>query len=242
MAAKKKQTGDALLTAALAIPRKEVRKLSFDLNFAKGQLRVGLQRAEKFRAELKKLYPGIEFDELLETLELCDRAIAQQRIVQKANSSGSIAERVNEALSWRRRLLPAAQILAESGLVNARALAAIVGGKGVNDNVRDVIDLVKLLAPQKAQVEKMLGTGAIDSAAAAAEAAVQSLSNGAAPSKDIEEAAELRDRYATLIVQRHDRLRAAFAVLVSYREAEQLAPPLIDGSRGKAAAPAAPSA
>jgi len=57
-------------------------------------------------------------------------------------------------------------------------------------------------------------------------------------------AANRRDRLATLVVLRHDRMRAAVAAVTSYREAPSLVPPLQDGSnpiRSVEEAPPTPS-
>lgn len=240
MAAKK--SGDVLLKAANDLREKEVSQLAFDPATAKAAVSDGLKRLAKHRAALKKGYPAFtqaEFDSLP---ELADRVAAQQRLVQKAVSGGVVAELVPPALEWRRALLPFAQSLAARGLLNAREVAAIATGTGTSDNLRDVLDLVKLLGAHKSKAESALGAGALSQAQAAAEAALGALSSGRGATEAVEAAADLRDRYATLLTRRHDRLRAALAAVTSYREAGALVPPLADGSRKKQpATPATPT-
>lgn len=240
--AAKKQAGDVLLKAANDLREKEVSQLSFDPATAKAAVSDGLKRLAKHRAALKKGHPAFDQTEFDSLPELADRVAAQQRLVQKAVSGGVVAELVPAALEWRRALLPFAQSLAARGQLDAREVAAVAAGSGTSDNLRDVLDLVKLLTSQKSKAESALGAGALSQAQSAAEAALGALSSGRGASEAVEAAADLRDRYATLLSRRHDRLRAALAAVTSYREAGSLVPPLVDGVRKKQpATPASPT-
>ncbi len=239
MAAKK--TGDVLLAAAMALKPKEVSRLAFDPIGAKAACRDGLTALKKFRSELQKNYKGFELDAFDELLALCDRTREQQRIVQKTTTTGTLAQLLPAVFAWRRKLLPLAQSLAESGEISIREVNAISKGSGNADQLSDVADLVALLTPLKAKVESMVGAGALSQALAASSAANEALGAGRAPTEAASDAAELRDRYATLIVLRHDRLRAAVAAVVGYREAEARVPPLADRTRTKTIAPPSPA-
>ncbi len=235
----KKQQGDAVKSAALALRPKEVGQLSFDPLYGKGATKKGLVFVDKYRAVLKKKYPGFDLSELDSLPELADRIAEQQRIVQKSSQAGSFTDLVPELTSWRRRLMSSAQALAETGAVDRKALAAIEKGSGPADLARDVADLVELLTPQRAKVEAFIG-GTLSAAKAIADAAIAALGGGATNEKAIATARDLRDRYASLFVARHDRLRSAIAAVTSYREAETLVPPLFPGNPGKK--PGAPPA
>ncbi|MBI5480557.1 MAG: hypothetical protein HY906_16995 [Deltaproteobacteria bacterium] len=142
--------------------------------------------------------------------------------------------------SWRRKRLPLARTLVEAAQLERRDVARIEAGTGASDGARDIQELAALLGPHKRMVELVHGRGALDDAKAASVGALAALSASTGKSATSRAAAELRDRYATLAVQRHDRPRAAVAAVAGYREAALLLPPLADGARAeKKPAPAA---
>ena len=65
---------------------------------------------------------------------------------------------------------------------------------------------------------------------------------GAANVEQVADARDLRDRYASVFAARHNRLRAAAAVLFGYREAAALVPSIVDGSARKKTEPTPPAA
>ncbi len=223
-----KRKPDALLVAALALAQGDVSRLTFEPLAAKRQCSTALNRLAKFRGELQRDYPRFKLAEFDALPELCDRIRAQQyelKVAPRPNE-GMLAARAPAALGWRRSLLSLAAAFSETGLVSPPQLAGIKQGKGLVDNLHDVIDLVTLLTPLRARVEAALGKGALTEARAAA---VRAIDVAVAPRRRSDEAlavAALRDRYATLVVTRHDRLRAAFAAVVGYREAGLQVPPL----------------
>ena len=75
-------------------------------------------------------------------------------------------------------------------------------------------DLCELLLPHLTAVEALAGPGAMTQAAAAAEAAKQLLGHARVDSGALEEAIELRDRLATLVLHGHDRMRVYVALLL----------------------------
>lgn len=232
MAVKKKSV-DVLAEAARDLRPKEIGRLTFEVLSAKGACRDGLAKLKPHRALLARRYPGFDLSELDSLPELCDRTAAAQRIVQRAAGGPSATELLPAAQGWRRKLLPLAQALAEAGALDRKAVARIISGAGVPDQLQDVIDLVSLLSPQRSKIEAVHGAGALGDADQAAKKAIAALGKGTATSEEAGQAAELRDRYATLVVRRHDRLRAALAAVAGYRDADKLAPPLNDGRQTK---------
>ena len=228
MATKKKV--DALLQRAMDLRPKEVVRLGFEPLAAKAACRDGLTRLKPFRAELKKRYAGFDLDELDALPELCDRVIAAQRTVQQATKQ-SAADAITQAQSWRRRLVPIAQALAETGDIDARAFAKILTGSGLSDQLQDVVDLAALLGPVKSKAEALAGAGGLETAAAAAREALGAVGVGKAAPEAAVEASALRDRYATLVSRGHDRLRAAMAAVSNYAEAGVKVPNLNSGGR-----------
>ena len=139
--------------------------------------------------------------------------------------------------------MPVADALSTSGLINPNAVARIRSGKGNQDAVQDVGALVVLLTPHEAAVEVLHGKGALSAANQAATAAQRALGTPTGVSLATREAADLRDRYATLIVQGHDRLRAAVAAVSSFKKATQIVGPLARRTTKKSKAmPVAPDA
>jgi hypothetical protein len=233
MAAEKSQKSDALLDAALALRPKEVSPLNIDPIAARGPVKKGIAVISDEKAELKKKYPGIDVSDFESLLPLLDRVAEQQRLVQLATSSNSLAITLPIAQAWRKQLLGVAQGLAAAGKVNGKTVAAIESGMGASDSLRDVKDLVTLLTPFKAQVESLFGKDALTLARSAADAGLASLGGEGADDKALRTARDLRDRYATLFSQRWDRLKAAVAVLFGYREVERLVPALSQGGAKK---------
>ena len=110
--AAKTQKVDVWLQKARKLDPKAVQQLTFDPVFAKASLREGLKQLGKWRTQLQKNHKGFKLDELDALLELVDRVIVQQRIVQTAVSGRALKDVFPAALEWRRKLLPFAQSLA----------------------------------------------------------------------------------------------------------------------------------
>lgn len=246
MAAKKvsKPKADVLLAAALELKPREVIQLSFDPLQAERAVNKALLALKKHRGELSRNYSGFDLGEFDALPEICERIALQQRVVQKSSGGGALAQLAPAALAWRQQLFPLAAGLAVTRVVDPKDVAAIEGGKGVQDNLRDVEDLVALLTPHRAKVEAVFGADALAKAQAAARKAIDTLGGLSPTSEATTEAAALRDRYATLLVTRYDRLRAALAAVTSYRDAISLAGPLSDGrtTSKKEASPPTPPA
>lgn len=235
--AKAKQvTGDGLKEAAMALRPKEVARVTFPALEAKRSVREGLAIFKKYRDACRRLYPGIDLAQLDALPELADRLIAQQREVTRASAGSSLDMLEPAARTWREQLLSIARVLALQGAVDAKELARIEAGRGSGDAFDDVLALVKLLTPHRAKVESLLGAGALTKAQDAARAAISALGGGSADSAgELLDARELRDRYATLLINGHDRLRLAVGLFTSYREAALLVPPLSSGGGKKSA-------
>ena len=234
MASKKVDIADALLTAAAALQKREIQQLGFDPLVAKRACRTGLETLDEYASVLVKGHKGFDLDELRALPTLCDLVLAAQRETMTLRKlGGDDAVLLSNALTWRRRLLGLAQSLAEKGgAVDPRELRKIESGKGPTDNVQDVIDLVKLLKPAKAAVEAAHGDDALAIAEATAREAIAGLGGTGGETPQSRKAADRRDRLATLVVLRHDRLRSAVAAVTSYRQAAALVPGLQEGPGG----------
>ncbi|MBI3185978.1 MAG: hypothetical protein HYZ28_27900 [Myxococcales bacterium] len=231
---KKATSGDPLLNAALSFRKAEVQKLWFDPLEAKSACREGLDALAPYEAKLVAEHPGLNYNQLKALPEVCDRLMGAQRAARKVQiRDGITIPSVQEALEWRRKLIPLAESLKESGAIDARELARIRAGAGPSDNVQDVRDLVGLLGPYRRSVELLHGDNALATAKEKAQAALEALGVISGKDSKSREAAELRDRYGTLVFTWHDQLRAAAAAIVGYRDAALLVPPLKEGRTPK---------
>ncbi|MBI3186036.1 MAG: hypothetical protein HYZ28_28195 [Myxococcales bacterium] len=228
--AKKLKATDALHAAALSLRKAEVQQLRFDPLVAKAACREGLDAVSPHFGQLLQGHPAFNLEELKSLPELCDRVLIARRAVQKAEASGgSATEALSTAADWRRKLLPLAQALAEAGAVSSREVTRIFAGRGPSDMAQDVVDLVLLLGPFRPMANRLHGKEALDQAKAAGMRALQVLGVSRGETKEGREAADLRDRYGTLVWRWHDRLRATAAAVEGYRNAALLVPSLLEG-------------
>lgn len=227
---------DVLLSKALSLADGEVVQLAFDPLNAKRSCTDGLSYLEKRAERLLREHPGFDLEGLRALPELCDRVSAMQHEVDKARGArtAGVVELVDEALAWRRRLMSSADSLVVSGKVDGKELAKIRAGTGRVDHLRDVIDLITLLAPHDAAVAAVFGADALEQAGLAANEALTALGYGPNDPEVTRMAADLRDRYATLVVRGHDRLRSAVSALSTYKNAGEVVTSLANRTASKA--------
>jgi hypothetical protein len=226
----KKSVVDSIDTAAAALNKAEVKQLKFDPLFAKTACDTGLKLFKPHRGELKAKYSSFNLDELDELPVIADRLRAVQRRIQTASGAAGSLESILEGLSWRGQLMPIAESLAKANKVDQKKVGVITRGRGQSDNVQDVLDLVALLTDHRAVVEAIAGANALTSATNAANRALGK--QGTTGELDAD-AVNRRDRYATLLTQRHDRLRSAYAAVTSFAEALEQIPALRSGGSVK---------
>lgn len=219
-----KQDADALLLRAVGLNKREVQRLHFDPMVAKGACRAGLAYVTQRASQLRRQHPGFDFDALKTLPQLCDRVAAAQREAEKASTVrvGSSPELVAAVLVWRRKLMPAAEGFAANSKLDPKAVDRIRAGKGALDLVQDVEELVQLMTPIRALAESVCGEGALKKAGDAAKAALSAMGGSEKDREAARTAADLRDRYATLVVIGHERLVATVAALSSIKEAQEI--------------------
>ena len=234
---------DVLTMHAQDLSKGEVVTLHFDPVAAKQGCLDGLTFLEPLVGELAKHSPGFDLDALRSLPELCERVVDIQRRLNKLKfeRGGNAKDLIAAALDWRRKLMPIAESLAINGKVKSSEFERIVAGSGAFDNVTDVLDLVELLTPHASLVKGLCGPSALTLATDSARAALSLVRIETSETPESRSTADLRDRYATLIERRHDRLRVAIAVLTSYREAESIVGSLFTNTKSRAKAPVAPA-
>lgn len=217
----RKKSSDPLLDAALALPRSEVSRLKFHPLMARRICRTALNVLERHRETLASDYPGFVLEEFDALPELCIRVGELQYHANRSTRAtvGELAKRTPQVFAYRRELLNIARSFAARGLVDRKTVTRISKGRGKVDNLTDVLDLVLLLTPHKAKVELILERGVLTAAKTAADEALSLIGVGRGPDDAMLETADLRDRYATLVERRYDRLRVALAAVLGLREA-----------------------
>ncbi len=227
--------GDALLFLANSIRAEDVIQLAFDPHHAKRICGEGLSFLDRHRAALQKEHPNLDLAELDALPELCDRISRAQRETDNLRREENPArELTDDALEWRRRLLPLADSLAASHALDASVVDGIRAGRGVANQVQDVIDLTLALEPHEAVVAAAFGKGALEKARKAADAAIKSMGARSQSKTEASVSADLRDRYATMVIQRHDRLRVVVALVSSFKKAQRVVAGLRGAGRRKA--------
>jgi len=235
--------GDALVFLAHGLRPEDVVQLAFDPLHAKRVSGAGLAYLEKHQESLGEKHPSIDLAELRLLPALCDRIVRAQRETESARRVLSpIRGLVSAAMRWRRQLLPLADSLASQGRLAPEVVKGIHAGRGALNNVQDVIDLCVALAPFEAVVTAACGKGSLDEARVAAEAALTAAGAQSESAAAAAASADLRDRFATLVIQRHDRLRVVVALVSSFKEAQRIVGGLRQSGRRKSkeAAPEAP--
>lgn len=226
--------GDALLFLAHGLRAEDVIQLAFDPLHAKRVSGAGLAYLEKHEKALAEKHPGIDLPDLLLLPGLCDRIVRTQRETETARRILSpIHGLVADALAWRRQLLPLADSLASGGRISPDVVKGIHAGRGPINNVQDVVDLCVALEPFEAVVTAACGKGALAQARLAAEAALTAAGAQTTSAAQATASADLRDRYSTLVIQRHDRLRVAVALVSSFKQAQKIVGSLRRSTRRK---------
>ena len=227
--------GDALLFLANSIRAEDIIQLAFDPQHVKVICGEGLSFLDRHRAALQKDYPTLELAELDALPELCDRILRAQRETDNLRREENPArELTGDALEWRRRLLPLADSLVADHALDVSVVDGIRAGRGVVNQVQDVIDLTHALEPHEAVVAAAFGKGALAKARTAADAAIKSRGAKSQSKTEATASADLRDRYATMVIQRHDRLRVVVALVSSFKQAQRVVAGLRRAGRRKA--------
>jgi hypothetical protein len=177
-------------------------------------------------------------EDLSALLTLPQLALATKFAALKAEQLGptGIKEKLAEASRRRRRLLKVAQGLVEMGLIPTGELQEIAAGSGNRDIAEDCVSLPRLFRKYEKEIagKHAVDAAEIDETAALGGYLVSVLrAKGAKPFKAATSAQEIdiRNRMATLLVKRYERLRAV-AYYFHESDWEQRAPAL-RSHRGK---------
>jgi len=184
----------------------------FDVDLATTNLQTAMRYFAAKKADIPAHLPQVDVKALEELTAL---ALAVKFVDMKAEqtvpSEQLVRSKQKEANTLRAILLPAAKALAASGLVPQNEVADIARGQGARDKAGDCVLLAELFRKHES---KIAGKHAVEAAQVEQAAEVGSwlwsvLRKESAPSEKamaVPPVVDLRNRLATMLVQRYDRL------------------------------------
>lgn len=217
------------LPDAMALPADQVLPYRLDINVAPLNVRTGLEVLVSHDAEILRHLPRIN-REHLRTLAALSAAVKFAAVeAEQVPSESNKAEAIAEAWQLRGVLLSAVSALAAAGLVPRQKVDAIRRGRGPRDMAEDCVALAHLLRESGPALagKHPVPAETIERAAAVGTRLLQELRKDGAPAEKaaMSPAVDIRNRMATLLVQRHERLQAV-AFYFHGASYEEHAPPL----------------
>jgi hypothetical protein len=202
---------DKHLPAALALPADRVLPYRVEPDLAINNISRAMAVVEAFRAEIVKHLPKISVAELdgLPSLALAVKAAALA--VQNEAPAVSVTEMIAEGWELRATLMPVVAGLAATGVIPRSVYEAIASGSGTRDMAEDCVALSHVFVDHAPQVAGKHAAAAevITRAETVGSWLLQNLRKKNAPPQSATTAAiDIRDRMATLLVERYSNLRA----------------------------------
>jgi hypothetical protein len=220
-----KKAYEAFLAAAKAVDASAIEECRADIALVYHSVKRGVEGVLAQEAALGGL-PQVKVEELRELPQLAQGLAFAVLQLHRDVEAASFGPLFAQAPRLRRKLLKAADALAEAGLVSD-ADAEQVRRLGLQDVVEDCTALVALLRRNEAKVAGHSPVTAAD--LDEAEQVAARLRGLLAPRGEgqgsLEEAARIRDRFWTLLTQRHELLWRCGAWLYG-REVDERVPPL----------------
>lgn len=224
---------ERFLPLAEAIPEADVVAPNVDLSIARHNIERGLAAIRPHLDLVRSRLPLCPIDEVRELPSIALAAVVAADRVGVRASDGEVMGKLAELRPMRERALVMAEILADLGHVPAERVRAIRAGNGPLDSARDAMALQQLFKEHWDAVEGKHPFSRADLAdlGERGQWLFARLRPGAAVSEPAKrgDAAVLRDRFWTLLVQRHEHLREAGVVVFGLRALDESVPPL--GSR-----------
>lgn len=224
---------DTFLPAAQGLDARDVLVCRADPSLAFHNVDVGVASLLAEKARIAKELPTVDAAQLaaLPSLALAV-AFAAGQVDRSRQANESLANELAEAHPLRRKLLTAAIALGEAGIVPAAEVAKIQKGVGHIDAASDLVALASLFARNAKAVagKSPIAAADVKRADALGSGLLATLKPSTAKKGNVRpgaEAADVRDRLWTLLVQRHDVARRAGAWLFGLSVAEASVPPLL---------------
>jgi len=222
-----------LLPIAEAIEARDVSPLRADVAVAGHNASTGAAAVLEHQSVLAEHLPKVKASDISDIPSIVDAfAFAALRVDHLIAPESGIAELLRTARRTRRLLLSSATALAEAGVLNAKAVQKIIEGRGPMDTAEDCVALAALFGKE---AKKLKGKTAVTAAQVKEAAEVGTRLRGvlkptkavktSAPSAELARATDVRDRFWTLLVQRHDIAWRAGAYLFG-KDVHDRVPPL----------------
>jgi len=197
--------------AAQALPAAEVYPYRLDPNLALSNVEIGMQVIADHAPEIPLHLPKENVPALLGLKDLAVAVKFAALQAQNEPSETEVAEKITEGWASRALLLDVAKGLVAVKLVPKPELDAIIEGRGSRDMAEDNVALAQLFRKHELKIagKHALTKEQIDRAAIVGTFLLANLKVRGAPSNQTDsKAIEIRNRLATLLVKRHERLQA----------------------------------
>lgn len=202
------------LATAQALPAASVLTARVDPDLAIVNIETAMSIVTQQANDIAQHFPKVDLVALKALPEIAlATKYAALRAEQDVPAESQMAAKLSEARDLRAKLLSVAKGLVENGLVPAAEVAAIAAGSGVRDRAEDCVALAALYRNHAASIagKHPITTETIDQAAAVGSWLVANLRPSDAPNPPHigpKAAVEIRNRFATLLVNGHHQLQA----------------------------------
>lgn len=212
-----KESYDHFLPIAMKLADAEVQSCRADVPVALANIKLGVKAMCGDAASIARIeehLPKIPINHLLDLPDV-GRGLyfISGKVVSRVASAGEIARALNEISGPREQMLSQAEILAQRGVFDKDRVAKIRANSGKLDQAKDGVDLVELYAEKAASLKGLhpFTQAELDKLGERSEWLLENLTpDGARKEARKRSAVENeRDRFWTLVLQRHPLLRAA---------------------------------
>jgi hypothetical protein len=204
---------DKFLPEAQALAPAAILPYRLDADLAVANVKTALAAILARKADIPAHLPKVDLQALLALPELVMAVkFAALRAEQIEPSEKTVGDGLAEARKLRRSLLSVARGLAETGVVPAHEVDAIVAGRGSRDVAEDCVALAGLYRKHAAAIDgkHAVSDAQIEQAAEIGSWLLAAMRPGNAPPEKagpLPVAIDERNRLATLLVNRHAELR-----------------------------------
>ena len=212
-----KESYDHFLPIAMKLADAEVQACRADVPVALANIKLGVNAMCGDAASVARIeehLPKISTEDLLDLPDL-GRALyfISGKVVSRVTSAGEIEKALKEISGPREQMLSQAEILAQRGHLDKDRVAKIRANSGKYDKAKDGVDLVELYTEKAALLKGLhpFTQEEIDKLRETSEWLLDNLTPDGAR-KEIKKRStteDERDRFWTLVLQRHPSLRAA---------------------------------
>lgn len=208
---------ERFLVEAKALDERDVRPFRLDPSLAYHNVELGVVAVTPLEKRVRAELPAVDLEQLRSMPDLALAVcFAASQVDRGGGSSRQLAEPLRRAYALRETLLASAVALAKAGVLPDREVEKIQQGRGPLDAAQDCVDLAALFKKYATAVrgKSPVSAAHVTDASKLGTDLLKVLRPATAkrdrrPTGALKEAIETRDRLATLLAQRHERLRRA---------------------------------